>query len=222
MRKKSDRKATTFGVPDKNIAIGFLALVHFSGALLLMFSKGGIYRVTLDLVPVTLALSFLISLKFHSEFNAGFFTFCFLTFIIGLLAEMLGTNLGWIFGNYSYGDVLGAKLWNTPIMIGVNWLLLAYGIGMLMASLNFNRILKWILATAAMVLFDYFMEPVAIRHGFWEWHDGNIPLENYMGWAIISGIVSAAFLFFSFEKKNKVAGPVWLLQFGFFVIQNLF
>lgn len=222
LKRSKEKKAKTFGVPDEKIAFLFLLLIHFFGALLLLFSKGGIYRITLDLVPVSIVLTFLISIKFQKDFPPGFFLFIVLGFLVGLLAEMVGTNLGWIFGSYIYGEVLGIKIWNTPVIIGINWISLAYGIGMLLQPLKFNRWIKWLAATFAMVLFDYFMEPVAIRHGFWEWNQGNIPLSNFLGWSLISGLICGAFFFFSFDKKNTLAAKAWLIQMGFFLIQNLF
>lgn len=221
MKRKSEKKSLTFGIPDEKIALGFLMVVHLAGAILLMFSKSGIYRITLDLVPISLALTLLVSLKFHKDFSPGFLIYSLLAFFLGFSAEMVGTNFGWIFGNYSYGDVLGIKIWNTPLMIGVNWFLVSYGIGMLISKLKLHYMVRWVICIFALVMFDYFMEPVALKHGFWEWHEGTIPLSNYIGWAIVSGILSAAFQFFSFEKNNFTAGKIWLIQLGFFVIQNV-
>lgn len=221
MKKRIEKTPTTFGIPDEKIALILIGIVHFSGACLLMFSKSGVYKITLDLVPITLALTLLISLKFHTDFNIGFFVFSILALSIGLVAEMIGTNLGWLFGNYSYGEVLGIKIWNTPLIIGVNWFLIVYGIGMLASRLKVNIFGKWIFSVAGLVFFDYFMEPVALKHGFWEWHEGTIPISNYLGWAFVAGILSVAFHFCKFDKNNFTAGKIWLIQFGFFAIQNV-
>jgi uncharacterized membrane protein len=222
LKRKSEKKPLTFGIPDEKIALAFLSVVHLAGAFLLLFSKSGIYRITIDLVPISLALTLLVSLKFHRDFSSGFIWYCLIAFGVGFFSEMVGTNLGWIFGNYSYGDVLGIQIWNTPLMIGINWFLVSYGIGMLVSNFKVNNLIRWVICTFGLVLFDYFMEPVALKHGFWEWHNGAIPFSNYLGWAIISGILSAAFLFFKFEKNNNPAGKIWLIQFGFFLIQNVF
>lgn len=202
VKSTTRHNSTTFGISDEKIAAVILAIIHFSGAMLLIFSKGGMYHFTVDLVPITLILTFLVSIKFQKGFSNGLLFFCLFTFGVGLLAEMIGTNLGWLFGNYTYGEVLGIQLWHTPLVIGLNWVLVCYGVGMLVGQFKIHPILQWLAAIVGLLLFDYFMEPVAIKHGFWEWNDGNIPMSNYIGWALISGLVMAAFHLFSFDKTN--------------------
>jgi uncharacterized membrane protein len=47
-------------------------------------------------------------------------------FVASFLVEAAGVNTGKIFGYYSYGSALGPKLWNTPLIIGLNWFVLIY------------------------------------------------------------------------------------------------
>lgn len=47
-------------------------------------------------------------------------------FIASFLVEAVGVNTGMIFGSYSYGSALGPRLWNTPVIIGLNWFVLIY------------------------------------------------------------------------------------------------
>lgn len=47
-------------------------------------------------------------------------------FVASFLVEAAGVNTGKIFGYYSYGSALGPKLWNTPVIIGLNWFVLIY------------------------------------------------------------------------------------------------
>jgi putative membrane protein len=47
-------------------------------------------------------------------------------FAASFLVEAVGVNTGMIFGSYSYGSALGPKLWNTPVIIGLNWFVLIY------------------------------------------------------------------------------------------------
>jgi len=47
-------------------------------------------------------------------------------FAASFLVEAVGVNTGKIFGSYSYGSALGPRLWNTPVIIGLNWFVLIY------------------------------------------------------------------------------------------------
>ena len=51
--------------------------------------------------------------------------------LFGFVIELIGVNTQAIFGFYIYGNSLGPKLWNTPIIIGLNWLVLIYCISAL-------------------------------------------------------------------------------------------
>lgn len=86
------------------------------------------------------------------------------------------------FGHYSYGETLGFKYEDVPIIIGLNWYLLAYISTDLSARTKFPLFVKVILGALFMTAIDYLIEPIAIRFGFWFWHSGQIPLSNYVGW----------------------------------------
>lgn len=45
----------------------------------------------------------------------------------GWLAEQLGSSYGWLFGDYTYTDVLGPTVGNVPIVIPLMWFALTYG-----------------------------------------------------------------------------------------------
>jgi len=84
-----------------------------------------------------------------------------------------------------------------------------------------SRFFKAGLCSIVLVIFDYFMEPVAIKHDFWSWQDGNIPYQNYVGWFATSFLICFLFQFTVWPKRNRVAGVVFLIQFAFFLVQNI-
>ena len=43
-----------------------------------------------------------------------------LAYIVTFFLEVLGVSQGFVFGPYYYGDVLGPKLFNVPVIIGLN------------------------------------------------------------------------------------------------------
>lgn len=206
---------------EEKIAIGVIALFHFVGALLLMFAKGGWYQLAKDLVPLNLIFTCLVVFKYQKEYSLSFFVFCLATYLFGFLAEWVGVNQGWLFGNYKYGEVLGVQIANTPLLIGLNWVLLLYCAGNLMSLFALPEIAKILGTVFLLLITDYFLEPVAIKNDFWMWLEGFIPIRNYQGWAIIS-LIGATFLFrIKLSLKNKVAALTCVVQFFFFVFQNI-
>ena len=172
------------------------------------------------LTPFNLVLSLSVVLFFHPK-SARFTAVCFAIGIIGYLIEVVGVNTGRIFGAYQYGSVLGFKLWNTPLSIGVNWLLLTYCSAMFVNQFVEKKapwLLKAVCATAIMVCLDVLIEPVAIKTGMWSWAGNVVPLQNYFGWYLSA--LPLQILLFSIVKdhKNSVAVVVFILQIIFFAV----
>jgi putative membrane protein len=193
-----------------------------AGIILLNWSSGFLYSLALDFVPINLILTSLIVVKFQKEFTGRFWTFCIIAILSGFFVEMAGVNTGLIFGHYQYGDVLGPGILGTPWIIGLNWFLLSYCIICLLDFFIWPAWVKFFLATALMVGLDYLMEPVAMRLGFWSWEGGNIPVQNYVGWAALSALIFLQPYLNSFQRRNRVAAAAFLIQVLFFLLQNIF
>jgi uncharacterized membrane protein len=168
------------------------------------------------LTPFHLLFSCMVLLYFHRDFNARFIIFVLLSFTIGFLAEVVGVQYGWIFGEYTYGDVLGFQLLGVPLIIGVNWFMLVYLTGSILHSYIDSDMLAALAGAALMVLVDFLIEPVAIALDFWQWNDETIPLSNYAGWF---GVAFALHLFFrklKFTKDNPISIYLLLAMVIFF------
>lgn len=177
----------------------------------------------LMLTPVQLTLSFAIALWFDPKPNKRLIIALLIAFGVGFGIEILGVATGVIFGEYQYGAPLGPQLWDTPIMIGVNWAMLVY-LAFSTINLFFSRwkvLFKTIYASLTLVFFDYVMEPVAMELNFWNWSNDIIPFQNYIAWAVISFVL--LYFFFSFLKSrtNKIAYALLIIQFIFFTILNI-
>lgn len=131
--------------------------------------------------------------------------------------EVAGVATGVIFGQYSYGAALGYKVFNVPLLIGLNWLVLIYCTNVIAHQLHTNKWVKALVGACLMVGLDFFIEPMAIRHGLWEWQNNQIPLLNYIGWFITSLLLSALFHILHFAKHNRIAPVMYLVQFLFFL-----
>jgi putative membrane protein len=173
------------------------------------------------LVPFTLLFSLYFLWLFHEQHSLRFYITCLGIFLLGFLVEVAGVNTGLIFGEYFYGRTLGVKIWNTPLMIGVNWLLLIYTVWVLTGFITGNRWLRYALGGLAMVMYDIFLEPVAIRIDMWNWHGADVPLQNYLAWFVVSVILLVLLDLNVKNLKNKIAPSLFIIQIVFFVLLNI-
>ncbi len=190
--------------------------------------------------PYNLLLSFSLLLWTQQSKNPAFLLFVAIVFLIGFFSEAAGVNTGLLFGDYSYSKVLGIQWLQVPLIIGINWFIIIYCCGISIQTL-LVRLINQIAtdtkvpppvlkamsviadgATLA-VVFDWLMEPVAVKLGFWIWHgDGMIPLYNYVCWFLISVLLLTVFHFLRFNKENKFAVNLLLIQALFFLILRTF
>ncbi len=156
-------------------------------------------------------------------YNAEGFDRCYgswllIVMLAGFFVEVLGIETGLIFGIYNYGDGLGLKWLGVPLMIGVNWGVLVFGTAALIQHFKLARWVKAAIAATLMVLYDFLLEPVAVRFDFWSWAGGSIPLQNYLAWWIISfGMLLGAFYLVK-NLRNRLAIFVIGIQTLFFVV----
>ena len=185
-------------------ATAIALLFHTIGIVgLLFFDKSFFIAST----PLNLLLMFILLIWTQKEKNTSFFILLFITAVTGILVEIIGVNTGWLFGNYQYGKALGIGLKGVPLMIGINWFIIIYCCGISTQTLLlkvirkvnsesgepplFLKSLSVIIDGATLaVVFDWIMEPVAVKLGYWQWlGDGSIPLYNYFCWFIVSVII---------------------------------
>ena len=220
-----------------DIATAIAILFHTIGLVgLLFFDKNFFLAAT----PFNLLLSFSLLIWTQTDKNIHFFLFLITCFFIGVAVEIIGINTGVLFGDYTYGDVLGIKLKNVPLLIGVNWFIIIYCGGVSINTLLMKAIkrvaedtgktpmalkaLSVIIDGATLaIFFDWLMEPVAVKLGYWVWNgDGSIPMFNYICWFVVSLLLLTAFHFAKFKKQNKFAVNLLLIQLMFFLLLRTF
>ncbi len=202
----------------KNGSIAIILLLHAVGLLGL---NSGYRELFLALTPINLFLSFVILFINQQEKNKAFILFCSCIFVLGFSAEVIGVKTGLLFGVYTYGNTLGLKLFNVPLIIGVNWLILVYAAGTILHKLPLHILLKSLIGAAMLTILDVLIEPVAIKFDFWHWENGNIPMQNYIAWFIISFIFLLLYNKFQFNKNNLPAKVLYIVQIVFFIVLNL-
>ena len=138
--------------------------------------------------------------------------------ILGFIIEVIGVNTGFIFGRYAYGLTLGWKILETPVIIGVNWLILTYAV---VYTINIhNKIILTLLSAIVLVLLDFLIEPVAMAYDFWGWYNNEIPVKNYLAWFAISLLFCYIIAFYKEQSHNRLAPYILFFQFAFFGIFN--
>jgi len=205
---------------SENISIAILIILHVVGFLGIGLSlMPGLVKLT----PINLLVTTLIIFSLHPSSKKKLGLLFGTWFFLGYGIEVIGVNTGMIFGEYSYGPVLGPQLWETPLMIGVNWAMLVYAAGCTVNLFlaHWSILAKTLYATIILVALDYLMEPVAIKLDFWTWDFTDVPMQNYLAWGLIAAVM--LFLFFRQYPKatNKVAYAVLIIQFAFFGLLSL-
>ncbi len=146
----------------------------------------------------------------------------------GFCIELAGVKTGAIFGSYFYGEALQPALWEIPLAIGFAWLgmiISAAVISQRLLPARFSRRPILIAACIAllMVIFDMFMEPAAMKLGYWTWHDGIVPWRNYVAWFVFGFILSYIGLRLGLlmEKSLPLAVHAYVAQLGYFMLVKL-
>lgn len=196
-------------------AVAVLVIFHAVGFWGLLFSDDP--EEFQSLTPLNLLLTNLLLFSFHKRWNVSFLVFAAVVMVAGFMAEVLGVHTGLLFGHYRYGAALGVKVWEVPLLIGVNWLMLVYTTGHIANYTRLHWSLKAVLGAVLMVAYDFLMEPVAVKYDFWLWKNNEIPLSNFAGWLLLALLLHLYFQRANFFKKNALASVVYGIQFVFFL-----
>ncbi|MDQ3047861.1 MAG: carotenoid biosynthesis protein [Bacteroidota bacterium] len=196
-----------------------LVIIHFCGLLGMMSP----YKETFILLtPLNLLITTVLLFINQKEFNRHFYIFCAFAFVAGYLIELAGVRSGFIFGEYTYGPSLGLKLFDVPLVMGLNWLMLTFSVGVICNKLRTGKLVKCICGALLLVILDFFIEPVAIESGFWSWKEGSVPAQNYIAWYAASIPLLLVFYSLKFNKDNEFAKALYLVQLVFFVLLSIF
>ena len=173
------------------------------------------------LTPANLIFASIMVFAFHRPWSRGFVAFATAVFVAGWSVEWLGVNTGIIFGEYSYDEGLGFKLFEIPLIIGLNWVLLIYCTGTIASFLKLSNWAKALVGAALMVGIDFLIEPFAINHGLWTWASPTVPVRNYIAWFVVSFAMLLPFFRYKYSNRNPVAVAVYVLQVVFFGVLML-
>ncbi|TNF42730.1 MAG: carotenoid biosynthesis protein [Bacteroidetes bacterium] len=194
----------------------FYAVFYVVGVLGLSFPETR--PLFIRLVPFALILGFAGVLLFNeAKWNWKTLTAFVVVYISGFVIESIGVNTGLIFGEYIYGETLGYQIFETPLIIGMNWLFLVYVSSSLTGRISSYKFISLLFPPVLMVIYDLVLEQVAPDLGMWSWKNDIIPVQNYIAWFTIAFLFVLVFRFFNVRTTNKIAPLIFVLQFLFFL-----
>jgi putative membrane protein len=172
--------------------------------------------------PYTLLLTCFVFL-IHSpvavkKFIFAFFSVAFLGFII----EVIGVKTGLIFGKYSYGNGLGIKFLEVPLIISINWAMLIFAGITTVSRIFANKITVLIVASLLVTGIDLLIEQVAPKLDFWQFEGGLPGLHNYLGWIGVAFFISYFFSPTIIKGNRTVSLIILILQIIFFTSLFIF
>lgn len=198
--------------------IAILIIFHMVGLIGIMLPD--FKQLILSLSFLNLLLAFTVIILAENENKLLLISFLSIAFIIGISVELIGVHTGMLFGDYSYGGNLGPKLWGVPLVIGINWGVLSITTASIAQKINLPVYFKIIVNAFLLVLFDFVMEPVAMKSDFWSWKNDEIPLFNYVCWFFVALILQLIYHWIRKPKSNKVFNALFVIQLLFFIILN--
>jgi putative membrane protein len=188
-------------------------------------------RLTVSTVIVTFA-----AVVCHAVFRYGAAaTAAVFAVVLAVAAgvEILGAGTGIPFGDYDYGDGLGAELAGVPVVIPAAWAMTAYP-ALLVARRLTRGYRPWataVVAGWALASWDVFLDPQMVEEGYWRWADPNpalpgspdVPLTNYAGWLVVSVLLMAVLdrILPTESGEELLPGLLYLWTYAAQVLGNL-
>ena len=129
---------------------------------------------------------------------------------LATVAELVGVQTGFPFGEYGYGTTLGPRLLGiVPVVIPLSWFCMLYASLAIAAWVGAGTRGACVLAALGLVAWDVLMDPaMSAAFPFWSWHQGGeyhgMPLVNWGGWMLTGLVLAAAALRYTGESWRAV------------------
>jgi putative membrane protein len=141
--------------------------------------------------------------------------------------ETFAILTGWPYGEFSYGDKIGAKLGLVPWTVPFAWTPLVLGAWALSGRLNGRAIRSkyfgLLFPVLLLMAFDLVLDPGAVSQQFWVYRFPGVyygvPFSNYFGW-LLSGSIGVALMRWLLNEQASEVPPsvmmtsvAWILSF---------
>ena len=141
-----------------------------------------------------------------------FWSYLFLTLILGFTIEKISLTTGWPFGKIRYEN-LGATLFEVPMLVMVFWLASLHPLLVMARRIAPN----WVLVSGAAVITGYalFFDQLLSANNYKSWtfnsahipFQTHIPLDNLVGWLFVGVVLfGLANLILPKERRKISAG----------------
>lgn len=114
--------------------------------------------------------------------------------IFSMAIETVGVLTGFPYGQFTYGERLGAKIGVIPWTVSFGWVPLVIAAWALteMYLKKLSTVKKSMAGAAILTIFDLVLDPGSAALNFWQWTSEGIyytvPVSNYLGW-LFSGFI---------------------------------
>jgi putative membrane protein len=206
-------------ITTENRYIGLLVLCYFFEIVGISFEE--FKPFFLHLSTLNLLLTLFIFYKINNDFSKRFLILSSLIFVIGYSVEVIGVATGLLFGNYSYGNLFGFKVFETPLLIGINWLFLSLSTHGIVQFFTQKPLMLVTISALLMTGLDFFIEPVAMKLEFWTWDYHLIPIQNFLMWFATSAIIHSIIYTFRPKINEKISFIISIAQLLFFGVLDL-
>lgn len=197
-------------------SVWLLVVVHLVGGLGFALVPQTFTR----LVPLHLSFCLAVWLFNQPRWSAVLASWFVLCGVLGFGAEVVGVQTSLLFGSYAYGRTLGPQLWGVPLMMAINWSLLTAIVADVSAEVSDAR--GWgtvggaAAGAATLVVLDGVLEPFAVEYDLWQWTSSAVPIQNYVGWGLVSFALILPYHALKLRPHNPLSGWLLLLLAAFF------
>jgi len=165
----------------------------------------------------------------------GILLFVLICVAVGNIIENLSIVTGFPFGHYYFTSVMGPKILNVPVMLGLayvgmgylSWIMGLVILGILDRPLTRSCVVTApLIAAFIMVAWDLAMDPVwgTILHA-WIWLGGGayfgVPITNFLGWYLTAYIIYQLFAIFARRRPappDQLPSRHWQLPVVFYSV----
>jgi putative membrane protein len=221
----SSARGALFAYPREFLAIAawLMAMIAFPIAY---------WTIGPEVIPVCITIAAIaqgvaVYVALSSRFGWGALYYLAAIAAMTWLAEAVGSRTGVPFGEYQYTDVLQPQIGGVPALIPFAWFMMlppAWAVTQIILGNPVGRpTLRYrttfaAVSALALTAWDLFLDPQMVGWNFWQWAHPvgyfGIPWSNYVGWLIVSFLVSFVLCPPALPKLPLVAiyACVWFLQ----------
>ncbi len=147
------------------------------------------------------------------------------TLVVSLsyFAELVGSHTGILFGKYHYTAILQPQIAGVPVLIPLAWMMMlppAWAIAHFITRKSGRTWSFIVISALAFTAWDLFLDPQMVGWDFWRWEVPGkyfgIPLSNYLGWFVISAILT-----YITNPTDLPARPLSLVYVLTWILQTL-